>query len=1006
MTRSSAKPSATRRLPSRTKEMPSPIKTFLLAALLPAGLCAQSPPAVPVFEQDVLPIFSTYCFTCHGKSSPELGLDLRTAASVLRGSHNGRVIEKGSPESSRLFQKVSKHLMPPPAFKSIVPDGDVETIRRWIENGAQSSEEEREIPEAARRQISRFEEEILPIFEDRCTVCHGGESPQSGLDLRTLAAALKGGKHGPVIAEGFSDKSVLIRQLRSGVMPPAGAGRPLDEAEVELIREWIDGGNFADYVEVEISLDREFTEAEAPEVTAQDRQSWAFRKPVAAAPPEVKSQGRVRTAIDSFIISKLEGRGLELSSAASRQTLLRRAYFDLWGLPPTPEQAAEFLDDTRPDAYERLIDRLLDSPNYGQRWGRYWLDAVGYVDTTGKDFQAENVQIAEGMWRYRDYVIQSFYQDKPWDRFLTEQLAGDELFDWRNAETYTPEMIEALVATGYLRTLLDVTNEDISDRPSDRYEALFALLDKVSSSALGLTLSCARCHSHKFDPIPQRDYYRFLSLFTAAYNPSAWIQPKNRLMYTVSKPEQEEIEKHNETIDAEAGKLAGEMEQIREPYREKLLFKKLQEVPEPVRSDTALAVETPDEQRSEVQKYLIGKFGPLVEVTDEELDESITGDHKDSLSRLQQRVETWNGYRRKLEQVQALWDGEGMPPIRLLQRGSVESPGPKVTPGFLTVFCAAEEDCTAKPSANRAGTTSGYRLALAESLTGPDHPLTARVVVNRIWQHHFGTGIVATPDNFGSTGSPPSHPELLDWLAVDFMKHGWKAKRLHKMIMTSAVYQQSSRRTDNSRGERAATEDPDNQLLWRMPMRRLEAEALRDSILAVAGRLDNTLGGPPVGLRALPEGLQVVSDAEGENGAMRRSVYLLARRTWPLSFMSVFDFPIIDTACSRRVPSATPLQSLTMMNGEFAMENARAAARRAAALAGEDSKPEEVVKKTYGLLFSRRPSAQEAEFALDHLKSQQRLYAQANAPAGEAFAKSLQNLVHMLLTSNEFLYVD
>ena len=986
--------------------MPSPIKTFLLAALLPVALGAQNPPAAPVFEQDVLPIFSTYCFTCHGKSSPELGMDLRTAASVLRGSHNGRVIEKGSPTDSRLFALVSKQLMPPPAFESVVPEKDVETIRRWIETGAHSSRPEGEIPEAAQRQIARFEKEILPIFEARCTACHGGDSPQSDLDLRTLAGALKGGKHGPAIAEGFSDKSILMRQLQSGVMPPKGTGKPLDDAQVELIREWIDEGNFADYVQVETSLDREFTEAEAPEVSSEDRDSWAFRSPVAVAPPAVKSQGRVQTPIDSFIISKLEERGLGLSPAASKHALLRRAFFDLWGLPPTPEQAAEFLDDTRPDAYEQLIDRLLDSPNYGQRWGRYWLDAVGYVDTTGKDFAAETVQLAQGMWRYRDYVIQSYYEDKPWDRFLTEQIAGDELFDWRNAETYTPEMIEALVGTGYLRTVLDVTNEDISDRPLDRYEALFALLDKVSSSALGLTLNCARCHSHKFDPIPQRDYYRFLSLFTAAYNPSAWIQPKKRLMYTVSKPEQEEIEKHNKTIDAEVEKLAEDIKQIREPYRQKMLAKKLEAVPEPVRADTALAAETAEDQQSEVQKYLIEKFGPLVEITDEELDDSITGDQKDSLSRLKDRVETWNGYRRKLEHVQALWDGEGMPTIRLLQRGSVESPGPKVTPGFLTVLCAAEEDCTPKPSPNRAGATRGYRLALAEWLTRPDHPLTARVIVNRIWQHHFGTGIVATPGNFGSTGSPPSHPELLDWLAVDFTKHGWKAKRLHKMIMTSAVYLQSSRRTDNSRGERAAIEDPANRLLWRMPLRRLEAEALRDSVLAVAGRLDNTLGGPPVGLTHLPEGLQVVSDSEGEDAATRRSVYLLARRTWPLSFLSVFDFPIIDTACSRRVPSATPLQSLTMMNSEFAMENAGAAARRVAALAGGDSQPQAVVKKAYALLFSREPTAQETEFALDHLESQRRLYARANAPENEAYEKSLQNLVHMLLSSNEFLYVD
>ncbi len=981
-------------------------RTLIGMLLFPAVLHAQSSAGAPVFERDVLPILSTYCFTCHGKTSPELGMDLRTAASVLRGSHNGPVIEKGSPESSRLFQLVTKHLMPPPAFESIVPDQDVETIRRWITTGAHSSQSEGAIPEVARRQISRFEKEIQPIFNARCSVCHGGQTPQSGLDLTSLTSALKGGKHGPVILEGFSDKSVLIRQLQSGVMPPAGAGEPIKKAELELIRGWIDKGNFADYVEVGNPLDRAFTETEAPEVTAEDRRYWAFRKPVAAALPKVKSATRAQTPIDSFIISELESRGLRLSLPASKRTLLRRAYFDLWGLPPTPEEAQAFLEDTRTDAYEQLVDRLMDSPKYGERWGRHWLDAIGYVDTTGKDHQADLVELAEGMWRYRDYVIRSFQQDKPWDRFLTEQLAGDELVDWRNAETYTPQIIEPLVATGYLRTILDVTNEDISDRPLDRYDALFALLDKVSSSALGLTLSCARCHSHKFDPIPQRDYYRFLSLFTAAYNPSAWIQPKKRLHYTVSKSEREEIESHNQEIDTAVGRLTDDIDQIRQPYREQRLAEKLEKLPEVVRADTKLALETEADDRDEVQKYLVEKFGPLVEITDEELDALITDDQQEALSSLKQKVTTWDGYRRKLQQIQALWDGDGMPTIRLLQRGSVESPGPKVTPGFITVLCASDKDCGAKPSANRAGATQGYRLALGEWLTDRDHPLTARVIVNRIWQHHFGTGIVATPDNFGSTGSPPSHPALLDWLAVDFVQQGWKAKRLHKMIMTSAVYRQSSRPSSNPGSERAAAEDPDNRLLWRMPMRRLEAEALRDSILAVAGRLDDTVGGPAVELRVRPDGLQLVSETESAGGPRRRSVYLLARRTWPLTFLSAFDFPIIDAACSRRVPSATPLQSMTMMNSEFVTENAREAANRAAALAGERSNPHDLVETTYGLLFSRKPSRQESEIALDHLESQRQLYAKANSSAEEAYEKSLANLVHMLISSNEFLYVD
>ena len=972
-----------------------------LVAMAVAG-AAPITDRVPVFEQDILPIFSTYCFTCHGKSSPEQGLDLRTARSVLRGGFNGPVVQKGSPEDSRLYHKLSQGKMPPPAFKSLVPASDVEMIRSWIETGGRS-EEAGEIPEAARRQIAQFEREIQPLFAERCTGCHGGNSPQSGLDLRTLASLLRGGDNGPVILEGFSDKSILIRQLVRGAMPPEGVGKPLSEAEVELIRAWIDRGHFADHVDLEHPLDRAFTEAEAPPIIAEDRNHWAFRKPVAVKPPRVRGRGRVQTPIDAFILDKLERRTLSLSATASQPTLLRRAYFDLLGIPPTPEQAAAFLEDTRPDAYEQLLDRLLELPNYGQRWGRFWLDAAGYVDTTGKDFAVDAPSLAPGMWRYRDYVIDAFNKDKPWDRFLIEQLAGDELFDWRNAERYTPEMLEVLIATGYLRTVLDATDEDISDRPADRYDTLFALIDKVSRSAVGLTLSCARCHSHKFDPIPQRDYYRFLALFSAAYNPSDWIQPKNRLLYTVSASEKNEIDKHNESVDAEVKRLEAQATAIRKPYREQLFEAKLLETPKVVREDLRNAVAVAADDRTEVQKYLVEKFGPLLEVRDTEVLAEASAEHRGELNRLRSEIETWKGYRNGLEQLRALWDGDGLPAIRLLQRGSVESPGPRVRPGFLSILCGPGDDCLAQPSPNRVGPTTGYRLAMAEWLTNPDHPLTARVAVNRIWQHHFGTGIVATPDDFGANGSPPSHPELLDWLAVDFVKYGWRVKRLHKMIMLSAVYQQSSQRADNPGSKRATTEDPDNRLLWRKPLRRLEAEALRDSILAVSGRLDPSLEGPPVMLTSRPDGLQVAD----EKGAHRRSVYLLARRTWPLTLMETFDFPNIDTSCIRRAPSATPLQSLTLMNSEFVLDSASATAHRAMELVtGPPGDVGALTRTTYWLVLGREPTREEVALAREHLGQQQRLYRRANASAEEAYANSVESLAHMLISSNEFLYVD
>ena len=980
------------------------MRRLLYSILCFAAAATAAVPAdsVPVFERDVLPIFSTYCFTCHGKSSPELGVDLRTARSVLRGGFNGPVIHKGSAEESRLFQKVSKAEMPPPAFDSTVPEADVETIRRWIEGGAPSDAGD-DIPETARRQIARFESEVQPLLNERCVACHGGDRPQSGLDLSTLASVLRGGVHGPVVIEGSSDKSVLVRQVVNGVMPPEGVGQALSPDEIELVRSWIDEGSFADFVDLGSPLERALTEAEAPPITAEDREHWAFQKPVAGRVPDVVSLERVQSPIDSFVLHKLEGEGLSMSAPASKRILMRRAFLDLWGLPPTPEEAAAFLNDEAPGAFERLLDRLLDSPKYGQRWGRFWLDAAGYVDTTGKDFVAEKAILAPGMWRYRDYVIGSFNRDKPWDQFLTEQLAGDELHDWRNAPSYTPEMLEGLIATGYLRTVLDATNEDISDRPADRYDTLFALIDKVARSSIGLTLSCARCHSHKFDPIPQRDYYRFLAILSPAYNPSNWIQPKNRVLYTVSASEKEKIDRHNEEVDAEVEKLTTRMDAIREPYRDQLVEEKLEGVPDVIRDDLRAAIATDTADRTEVQKYLVSKFGPSVEVTDKEIDPSVSAPDGEELSRLKEELKTWRGNRQELHKLRPLWDGDEIPVIRLLQRGSVESPGPAVKPGFLEILCKAGDDCLASPSPNRAGKTKGYRLALAEWLTDPEHPLTARVVVNRIWQHHFGTGIVPTPDNFGRYGASPSHPELLDWLAVDFVNHGWKVKRLHKLIMLSSVYQQSSRRTDNRSAELAEGKDPENRLLWRRPLRRLEAEALRDSILSVAGRLDLTANGPPVMLDARPDGLQLpVTD-----GANRRSVYLLARRTWSSTFMTTFDFPNIDTTCANRVPSASPLQSLTMMNSEFVTENASAVARLAMERAeGRANGFEPIIRAGYGIVLSREPTPTEIDLAANHLERERALFSRANSADDEALERSVESFAQMLLSSNEFLYVD
>ncbi len=945
----------------------------MIFAVLAALAAAQT----PRFEKDVLPVFTKYCFTCHGQSSPKLGLDLRTAAGVMKGSHNGPVIAKGQPEESLLWKKVSSRQMPPAIYGQKIPDSDLDLVKKWIEGGAPSDAAIGTPARDAAEQSARFERDLRPIFQARCVQCHGGTKPAAGLHLGSMAEVLKGGTNGPVVMEGFSERSLLVRRVANHTMPPKGTGAPLNETETRAIREWIDRGNFGQSVVMD-SAERPFTPLEAPAITAEQRKFWAFQKPVAAEPPKVRGRARVRTPIDSFVLAKLESKGLSYSPDAPALKLMRRAFLDVIGLPPSPAEIEEFTNDKTPGAYERLLDRLLDSPRYGERWGRQWLDAAGYVDTTGKDFNPVKAEYAEGMWRYRDYVVNAFNQDKPWDRFLTEQLAGDELIDWRSATKHTPEINELLAATGYLRTILDITEEDISNLPVERYEALFKLVEKVSSSTLGLTVNCARCHSHKFDPISQRDYYRFLALFTTAYNPQDWVQPQNRHLYTVSKADKEEIDKHNKTLEAPIEALVKKIAALRKPYESQLLDEKLKPVPEAIRIDVKNAIETPADKRDEVQKYLFNKFNGELKIAPKDTEKMLSDGDKAAIAAIEKEKAELEGRKKKLEKIQALWDVGKPPVIRLLQRGSADAPGPRVKPGFLDILSEPGDRDAEKPAGTR-GATSGVRLSFARWLTAPGHPLTARVIVNRIWQGHFGTGIVATPDNFGTTGAAPVNRELLDWLAVDFVKNGWKAKRLHKLILMSTAYRQSAQQLDQPWLAKARSLDPDNALLWRMPLRRLDAESLRDSIIAAAGKLDATAGGPPIELEMRPDGLQVVSSKEPESAQWRRSVYLTSRRTYPMTFLGVFDYPIIDANCTRRVPSATPLQSLTMLNDGFIWQ----AAEGLAARAGDD------VDRAYLLAVSRKPTPRERDSALTYLKG-----------------NSFKTFAQALLSSNEFLYID
>ena len=440
-------------------------------------------------------------------------------------------------------------------------------------------------------------------------------------------------------------------------------------------------------------------------VKMEDTQFWAFRKPAKMQPAAVRTADRVRTPVDRFVLAELEEQGLTLSPDADPVTFVRRAYLDLIGLPPAPDEVDAFLADTEPDASDRLVGRLLMSSHFGERWGRHWLDVVGYTDTVGFDIDAALIIQSEGKWRYRDYVSHSFNADKPYDRFVTEQLAGDELVDWRNTEKFTPEIRELLVATGFLRTAQDYTHEPESNIPLNHFAVLHDTLEIVGSSLLGLTLNCARCHDHKFDPIPQEDYYRLMALFTPAYNPNDWkaVTPykpgiQDRALPDVSAAERAAIERHNAEIDAKIIELNQPLAELRRPYEQRLLEMKLAAIPEPIRADTRSAIETPADKRNEIQKYLASKFAASLKVSIDEVVAALNDTDKATNARIGEQITTLNRQRQSFGKLQALFDIGPPPTTHLLVRGNHETPGPAVPPGFLTMrndrtaYVAASDD--------------------------------------------------------------------------------------------------------------------------------------------------------------------------------------------------------------------------------------------------------------------------------------------------------------------------
>ena len=865
--------------------------------------------------------------------------------------------------------------------------------------------------------VPQFESDVLSILTESCFQCHATDTPMGGLDLRTPPSILRGGTSGPAIVAHSAESSFLYQRVADGSMPP-GPGTLAPE-QLDTIRRWIDAG--APTLE-------SYQPAETEEVRAiseEDRQFWAFRKLVPVHVPSVRQVEKVRTPIDAFVLSKLENKGLGFSPEADPLTLIRRAYFDLIGLPPSPAEVDAFLANPSDAAYRELIDKLLASSHFGERWGRHWLDEAGYVDSIGGDNDAQIIWYGPDKWKYRDYVVRSFNQDKPYDRFLTEQLAGDELVDWRAAEILTPEMKKLLVATGFLRVAADSTSQYELNTMDIRYNILHRTLRTVTSNLLGLTMMCAQCHNHKYDPIPQRDYYRMAAVFMPAFNPNEWLQPEDRLLADVSPTKREKIDQENLRLDRRVEPLKRKLATVHRPYHLRLLEEKLAQLPENLRKDVKTAVLTPDTERTAIQEYLMEKLGALVNVPVEEISILLSQEEEKKANDLDRKISQLEESRRSYGRIHAVYDTGPPPSSHLLRRGDYQNPGREVRPGFLEVLTDLDQPQVIEDGAPANG-SSERRLALARWLTDKQSPagaLSARVRVNRVWQRLFGEGIVATSDNFGRNGTPPTHPDLLNWLANDFIGQDWHIKPLIKQIMISSAYRQASRRAESESASTSAADpwsvDPGNKLLWRMRLRRLESEIIRDSMLKASGELDLKMGGPPVLLKVQDDGKVVVSAedrvelsslVQGEKITVdnpesrnRRSIYLMARRNYNLSTLSVFDQPIMSTNCTRRSHSAVVLQSLSMLNNEFVLEQARAFAQHVKETGGPS--PQERIELAFRLALARKPKPEEITWSMDLLQSQARHFRDSGVSSEEVPQIALVSLCQMLFNSSEFLYV-
>jgi hypothetical protein len=930
------------------------------------------------------------------------------------------------------------------------------------------------------RDAALFEQEVLPVLKAHCFKCHGGPKPRGGLSLTSRKGLLAGGDLGPAVSLEKPGDSLLLKAIhyRDGLeMPPSGK---LPARQIEVLTRWVHAG--APWPR---SSEAVLTTPKGPRVTEEDRRYWAFQTVRRPALPPVKARGWVRNPIDAFVLAKLEAKGLRPAPPADRRTLARRLYYDLTGLPPTPEQVDAFVNDQVADAYERLVDRLLASPDYGEKWGRHWLDLVRYAETDGFEFDRSK----PFAWRYRDYVINAFNADKAYDQFVREQLAGDLL----------PVVTqETMIATGYYR--LGQWDSGAADRLQQKYDVLDGILSTTGQVFLGLSVGCARCHDHKKDPIPQRDYYRLLAFFHNISGMGGRGSTK-RVMAPADLPSYEGQLKAKQDREIELARQVYQLEQrfavalaakkgvpagdLPTPDLTGLTYRFYRDTWENLPDFDGLLPETegsiahnyvtlaPASRAEAIGLVFEGKL-KVLQAGDYTFDlDSTDGarlivDGKAVLDRpgkgrqqasakvrlraglLPMRLEYFNTYGRPRLQLE--WSGPGVPRRPLtgdVRPGTVDLPAwidkygaellggqeaeryaelvqaleasrkaRPAAPG-IEVLCVSEGYASpthvlirGNPQAKGEQVEAGFpevlsppgrkpaagRLALAGWLTDPNNPLTARVLVNRLWQHHFGRGIVPTPNDLGRLGEAPTHPKLLDWLASEFVGSGWRTKPLHRLLLTSSAYRMSSQAEPG-----ALAVDPANLLFWRFNMRRLTAEEVRDSVLAVCGNLNRRAGGPGVYPR-LPREVLATQDRPGRGWvtsppeeAARRSIYVHVKRSLLLPQLTQFDLADTDQSCPARFTTTVPTQALLMLNDEFTNEQARLFAQRLTEEAPGGLEAQ--VTRAVRLVTGRVPAADEVNQDVGFVRSLRRGH-------GLSGQEALRFYCLLLLNTNEFIYLD